>query len=171
MVMDRHEPHAAHGMHCIDRFDCDDIRCVSEAEVMSARLLATKLVKEGEGLRLRMYKCTSDKWTIGWGHNIEDNGIPEVIADALLEYDLDSVCVRLESQDFWSSLCAARQAVLVDMCFNLGWPRLSGFRKMLGYVRLADYQAASREMLDSKWARQVGGRAEKLAKIMRTGVV
>ncbi len=136
---------------------------------MSARLLARKLIKEHEGLRLKPYECTAGKLSIGYGRNLDDNGISEVEANALLDNDLDSVCVRLESQDFWPSLCAARQAVLIDMCFNLGWPRLSGFRKMLGYVRLADYQAASREMLDSKWARQVGRRAEKLAKIMRTG--
>lgn len=138
---------------------------------MSARLLARKLIKEHEGLRLKPYECTAGKLSIGYGRNLDDNGISEVEANALLDNDLDSVCLRLESQDFWPSLCAARQAVLMDMCFNLGWPRLSGFRKMLGYVRLADYQAASREMLDSKWARQVGGRAEKLAKIMRTGEV
>lgn len=138
---------------------------------MSARLLATRLIKEHEGLRLNPYECTAGKLSIGYGRNLDDNGISEVEANALLDNDLDSVCLRLESQDFWSSLCCARQAVLMDMCFNLGWPRLSGFRKMLAALRVADFEAASREMLSSKWARQVGKRAEKLAKIMRTGEV
>lgn len=137
----------------------------------SARMLAKKMLKVHEGLRLKPYKCASDKWTIGWGHNIEDNGIPEVIADALLDNDIDSVCIRLESQDFWPSLCAARQAVLIDMCFNLGWPRMAGFRKMLAALRVADYEMAAIEMQNSVWYRQVGKRAEKLAKIMRTGEV
>lgn len=138
---------------------------------MSARLLARKLIKEHEGLRLKPYECTAGKLTIGYGRNLDDNGISEVEANALLDNDINSVCIRLESQDFWTGLCAARQAVLIDMCFNLGWPRLSGFRKMLAALRVADYQAAAREMLDSQWAKQVGGRATKLAKIMRTGEV
>jgi lysozyme len=137
----------------------------------SARLLARRMIKVGEGLRLKPYHCTADKLTIGWGRNLSDNGISEDEANAFLDRDIDSVCVRLEQEDFWPSICAARQAVLIDMCFNLGWPRLSGFRKMLGHVRVGDYEAAAREMLDSKWAVQVGGRATKLAKIMRTGDV
>jgi lysozyme len=136
-----------------------------------ARLLARKMLQLHEGLRLKPYECTAGKITIGYGRNLDDNGISEDEANAFLDHDIDSVCIRLEQQDFWPNLCAARQAVLIDMCFNLGWPRLSGFRKMLGYVRVADYKAASSEMLDSKWAVQVGERAKKLAKIMRTGEV
>ncbi len=138
---------------------------------MSARLLARKLIKEHEGLRLKPYECTAGKLSIGYGRNLDDNGISEVEANALLDNDLDSVCLRLESQDFWPSLCAARQAVLMDMCFNLGWPRLSGFRKMLAALRIADYAGAAKEMEDSAWFRQVGKRAKTLQKIMLTGVV
>lgn len=138
---------------------------------MSARLLATRLIKQHEGLRLKPYECTAGKLSIGYGRNLDDNGISEVEADALLNNDLDSVCVRLESQDFWPSICVARQAVLMDMCFNLGWPRLSRFRKMLAALRVADFEAASVEMLDSVWARQVGQRAKTLAAIMRSGDV
>lgn len=138
---------------------------------MSARLLARKLIKEHEGLRLKPYECTAGKLSIGYGRNLDDNGISEVEANALLDNDLDSVCLRLESQDFWPSLCAARQAVLMDMCFNLGWPRLSGFRKMLAALRISDYAGAAKEMEDSAWFRQVGKRAKTLQKIMLTGVV
>lgn len=138
---------------------------------MSARLLATRLIKEHEGLRLKPYECTAGKLSIGYGRNLDDNGISEVEANALLDNDLDSVCLRLESQDFWPSLCCARQAVLMDMCFNLGWPRLSGFRKMLAALRVADFEAASIEMENSVWFRQVGRRGEKLVKIMKTGLV
>lgn len=138
---------------------------------MRCRLLATKLVKEGEGLRLKPYECTAGKLTIGYGHNLDDNGIPQEIADALLKHDLNVVYSKLESMEWWRDLDSVRQAVIVDMCFNLGWPRLSGFRNMLAALRVADYETASIEMLDSKWARQVGNRATKLAKIMKEGAV
>ena len=57
----------------------------------------------------------------------------------------------------------------MDMLFNLGLSRLSGFKRMFRALRKGDYDTASKEMLDSKWARQVGPRAKRLAKMMKTG--
>lgn len=137
----------------------------------SARLLAKKWAYEHEALRLKLYKCTSEKWTIGVGRNIEDNGISADEADYMLENDLNSVFKDLERFDFWPRLCAVRQAVLADMRLNLGMPRLAGFHKMLAALRVADYAGAAKEMEDSAWFRQVGKRAKTLQKIMLTGVV
>ena len=52
------------------------------------------------------------------------------------------------------------------MCFNMGSPRVSKFKKMLGALKVQDYQTASKEMLDSKWANQVPNRARRLSEIM-----
>lgn len=136
-----------------------------------SRELATKLIKRHEGLRLKPYQCTADKTTIGYGRNLDDVGISEDEAHALLTNDINRVYLELERQDFWRDLDSVRQAVFVDMCFNLGWPRLSCFRKMLAAVRVADYETAAKEMLDSRWARQVGRRANTLSEMMRTGDV
>jgi lysozyme len=55
------------------------------------------------------------------------------------------------------------------MGFNLGISRLLHFRRMLSALEQGDYQKAAVEMLDSKWARQVGKRATHLNHMMKTG--
>ena len=71
----------------------------------------------------------------------------------------------------WGALNEARQYVLISMMFNLGAGRLMGFKKMLLALNNGAYSVAAAEMLDSRWAGQVKSRAQKLAKIMKTGVV
>jgi lysozyme len=65
---------------------------------------------------------------------------------------------------------APRQAVLLNMAFNLGVGGLLGFKRALGAMRIEDYARAGTEMLDSTWARQVKGRAAELARQMMLGV-
>jgi lysozyme len=59
--------------------------------------------------------------------------------------------------------------VVIDMAFNVGVPRLTGFKKMWAALHCGDYAEAAKEMMDSKWARQVGRRAERLSSMMETG--
>lgn len=118
------------------------------------------LVKRHEGLRLKPYRCTAGKLTIGYGRNLEDVGITEREADILLERDIavakqELARVLPESAD----LGEARYAALVDMVFNLGIARFQGFRKMIAAVKAGDFETAAREMLHSRWAQQVGKRA------------
>ena len=63
----------------------------------------------------------------------------------------------------------ARQRALLNMCFNLGWPRLSGFKEMLLCLQAGSYARAAEEAKDSKWARQVGDRALRIAKLFEEG--
>ena len=129
-----------------------------------------ELTKHFEGLRLKPYTCTAGKLTIGYGHNLEDNGITLEIAEILLRTDL--ACARMEvcAKFPWlMKLNEPRQYVLVDMCFNMGITRLLTFKKMLAALQEGQFERASHEMLDSKWAKQVGKRATRLAEIMRKG--
>lgn len=129
-----------------------------------------EMTKDFEGLRLKMYKCPAGKWTIGFGHNLEDNGISLEIAETLLRTDLALARMEVGARLPWSAkLNEARQYILVDMCFNMGIGRLLTFKKMLAALQEGYYERAAAEMLDSKWAKQVGRRAEKLAEIMKTG--
>lgn len=128
------------------------------------------LIRQHEGLRLKPYRCTAGKLTIGYGHNLDDNGISERQADDLLLNDLVDVEEELLCNlKRFEELDEIRQAVLLDMSFNLGWPRLSGFKKTLAYMEAGDYKNAAHEMLDSQWARQVGERANRLSRMMETG--
>lgn len=123
-----------------------------------------------EALKLRLYKDSEGKWSIGVGRNIEDRGIRESEAYVMLDNDIEEATAQAESMAFFSTLDPVRQDVLIDMIFNLGLPRLRGFKKMLAALQVHDWETAAKEMLDSKWAMQVGNRALELVQMLRTGL-
>lgn len=125
-------------------------------------------IKKHEGFRSKPYRCTAGKLTIGYGRNIEDNGITEAEASFLLDNDIQS-CESDCSRAFpWlNKLDESRRSVVVELCLNMGLKRLLGFKKMLAACERKDYNVVAAEMLDSLWARQVGERAKTLAAIMK----
>lgn len=144
-----------------------------------------------EGLRLKAYRCTAGKTTIGVGRNLDDkgitpeeteslgitrescirDGITEEQAYALLDNDIRDARAEAAKLAVFGSLDPVRQDALVNMAFNLGLPRLSKFKGMLGALEAMDWQGAAQEALDSLWARQVGPRAYELAKQLQTGIM
>lgn len=123
-----------------------------------------------EGLELSLYKCTGDKWTIGVGRNLDDRGITEDEARYLLKNDIAIVEEELlRVKPSVADLDGVRQRVLVDMGFNLGLPILMKFQNMWAAIDDEDWIEAAEQMLDSRWAKQVGRRAVRLADAMRTG--
>lgn len=127
-------------------------------------------LKRHEGLRLKAYKCTADKLTIGVGRNLDDRGITEAEANYLLENDVLYLLSVLPGKiDFFNELDKCRADILVNMAFNMGVNGLLKFKNMLAAVELGDYVTAADEMLDSKWAGQVGERANELARQMIRG--
>lgn len=132
------------------------------------RLLAE--ITTDEGLRLKPYKCTAGKLTIGIGRNLDDRGITEAEAAILADNDIDLCMAELDrNAPWWREMTDARQRALTNMCFNLGWPRLSKFKNMLSALRSGDYDKAAIEALDSRWAQQVGVRSERIADMFRQG--
>lgn len=121
-----------------------------------------------EGLKLKPYRCTEGYLTIGIGLNL-DAGITEEEAIWLLQSRLKGIIAQLERYEWYTKLDPVRQKVMIDMAYNLGITGLLKFRKMIAAIELGDYEKAAKEMLDSKWARQVGKRAQRLAEMMRTG--
>lgn len=128
-----------------------------------------QLIKLHEGLRLKPYRCTAGKLTIGYGRNLQDIGISEEEAEAMLRADIDRCKKQLETIPWFKKLCDARQAVLIDMCFNLGFDGLMKFRRTLLFIENQNYKSAAAEMLNSRWANQVGSRALRLSRMMKTG--
>lgn len=123
-----------------------------------------------EGLELKPYRCTAEKLTIGVGRNIEDRGITEDEARYLLKNDIKIVEDELlEKKPVVAGLDAVRQRVLVDMGFNLGIPTLLKFQNMWSAIEEEDFERAADEAMDSRWAKQVGRRAERLCQAMATG--
>ena len=131
--------------------------------------LASMLV-EHEGLRLRPYRCTAGKLTIGIGRNLDDRGITADEALYLLRNDIELSRKELSGAFQWfAKLDQVRQAVLIDMHVNMGLATLSKFVATLGLIKSGRYDEAASEMLNSAWSRQVGRRARRLAEMMRTG--
>ncbi len=125
-------------------------------------------IKFDEGFRHKSYQCSAGKLTIGYGRNIEDNGITQEEADYLLMNDIRNTKKELSRAfDWFASLSSIRQGVLINMCFNLGLPTLLKFKSMIYALSIRDYNEAAVQMLDSRWARQVGDRAKRLAEEMR----
>jgi len=127
-------------------------------------------LKRHEGFRSKPYLCTAGKLTIGYGRNLDDVGISKTEAEQLLKNDIQKCIEQLHARfPVVERLDTVRFDCLINMCFNLGITRLSKFKKMWAALENNEYKRASEEMLDSKWARQVGVRAQELAYQMLTG--
>ena len=123
-----------------------------------------------EGERLKPYRCTAGRLTIGVGRNLEDRGISREESAVLLANDIADMERELQRALPWvARLDEVRARVLVDMAFNLGIVGLLAFKRTLAAIEAGQYQQAATMMLDSKWAKQVGGRAERLSRMMATG--
>lgn len=129
--------------------------------------LLSKELERDEDRRSKLYKCSSDKWSIGIGRNLEDKGLREDEIDYLFANDVKEVEDDLDrALPWWRGMSEVRQRVLANMCFNLGLPRLLGFENTLVAMKDGNYVKAAQGMLLSKWARQVGDRAKRLAYMM-----
>lgn len=132
-------------------------------------------LRRHEGCRLKSYKDTEGIWTIGYGHT---KGVYEgmqitqkqadewLLADTILALNIARKVVK-----GFNNLSPVRKGVMINMAFNLGEPRLRGFRKTLALIEVSRWQEAALEMLDSKWATQVKGRATELARRMSTDTI
>lgn len=138
---------------------------------MSVTDLRSQLQRD-EGLRVRPYVDSAGKITIGYGHNLSDNGIPITTADALLDFDITIANADLFSHVDWAyTLSPARQCVLLNMTFNMGIGGLLEFRKFLAAMKSGDWATAAREMLNSQWAEEVGPRAHRLSQQVLTDTI
>lgn len=128
-------------------------------------------IESNEGFEEFIYKCPAGKWTIGYGFNVQDMPLPRPVADFWLNYILRTEYIpKLQLLvPKLHLLSANRQIVLIDMIYNLGYSRLSQFKKTLAAINSGDYNTAADEILDSAYARQVPNRANKNAKLMRRG--
>jgi lysozyme len=127
------------------------------------------MISEHEGKRLDMYQDSENIWTVGVGHNIQERGISEAVCNLMLEEDIEEAINDADTFRWFEDLNDPRRAVIVDMVFNMGLTRFSGFKKTIQFLENELYNSAGIEMLDSKWANQVGRRAIRLSEIMKTG--
>jgi lysozyme len=143
-----------------------------------------------EGLELLPYKDSLGIDTIGIGRNLEHRGLSEEEL-AHLGKDISDICewgitkeqayylaendIKIVEEEVCKAhpcvveLDEIRQRVIIDMAFNMGVPRLNKFVKMWKAIDEQDFAEAKVQMLDSRWANQVGNRAVRLSNAMETG--
>lgn len=130
-------------------------------------------IKRHEGLVLNAYQDHLGYWTIGYGRLIDrkrGGGISEAEAEMLLKNDIDGVVSSLKRQiTFWDRLNAPRQAVLMNMAFQMGVAGLLKFKRTLSLIEAGQFSDAASNMLTSLWAKQTPRRAQEMANQMRTG--
>lgn len=115
------------------------------------------------------YECPAGFTTIGWGRNLDGKGISEDEADYMLVNDIKGAILDLNrTWPWWNEQPNQVRGVLLDMAMNMGMDKLAGFKKFAAALQTKQYQTAAVEMLDSKWAWQVGDRADELAEIVRS---
>ena len=126
-----------------------------------------------EGFKYEIYLDHLGYPTMGVGHLIteKDEEYGKIIGTPVsedrikecLDNDIKIVCEELDMKEpWWRNLNDNRQRVLANMCFNLGHPRLSGFKNFIHAMQVSDWERAAVEMMDSKWSGQVGDRAVRL---------
>jgi len=125
---------------------------------------------------LTPYKDSVGKLTIGYGHNLEDGGISERIANEMLNDDVAIAYDEASQFEWFWNLNDPRQAAIVNLVFNMGLPTFKEFTNTLIFLAQGDYESAADEILRgtgpggrSRWYVQVGSRAEEVSEILRTG--
>ena len=125
-----------------------------------------------EGERLKPYRCTAGKLTIGVGRNIEDRGISKEESRYLLANDIVAVENQCWEKFQWfrgEHLNDARKAAVMNMVFNMGIEGFSKFRKTIAHLEAGRWAEAADEAMDSKWSKDVGRRAVEVTTAIREG--
>jgi lysozyme len=131
--------------------------------------LRNRLVRH-EGLRLRLYRDSLGKATIGVGRCLETRGISEEEAFYLLDNDIEHCKEGVDQALPWIySLDESRRDVLYEMAFQLGLNGLLGFKNTLAAIKAGRYADAAQGMLNSQWHHQTPSRCEEMADIMLKG--
>ena len=127
-------------------------------------------LKVHEGVKLKLYTCSAGKLTIGVGRNLEDVGISEDEANMLLRHDIQEATEQLLHAFPWmNELNDARISAMINFTFNVGIGTVKKFENTLSYMQSGEWDKAADEMMDSRWARQVGNRAIEVTEQIRTG--
>ena len=130
-----------------------------------------KRIKENEGFSEDVYKCSLGYDTIGYGFAIKDLKLSEEISTIILEQKVNALFRKCYDKLEWFAFQPEPvQGVIVEMIFQMGFVGTMKFKKMVAHLKKRNYEGASEEMLDSKWARADSpNRARRLAQIMRAG--
>ena len=125
-------------------------------------------IKEHEGFRSTVYQCTEGHDTIGFGFKVADLELDLDLAEEILVRKLEHLIRRVKNRFSWVNDAPYEiQDVIYNMCYQMGVSGFSKFKKTIQYLADKNYDKASKEMLDSRWARQTPNRAIALSNIVK----
>ena len=126
-------------------------------------------IKKHEGFKDTVYKCTAGVDTIGVGFAIKDLELSEEVCDLILQEKLEALEERFEKKFDWFKTSPIEvRNVMLNMAYQLGFRGFCKFKKTIAYLEDAEWEKASVEMLDSKWAKQTPNRARELSEIIKS---
>jgi GH24 family phage-related lysozyme (muramidase) len=144
-------------------------------------------IKDHEGYRPHVYNDSRGIPTIGIGLNLLRPDAKKIAAQAGADYDailsgkqtltddqvkdIFRITLGIAHQDAkkwvpqFDSLPKNIKLGILDLSFNLGYTRLSKFVKTKEHIASGNYNSAADELQKSKWATQVGRRAQSIIKL------
>lgn len=126
-----------------------------------------QMLERHEGYRSTPYLDSVGVQTIGIGHNLTKplsrNAILQILRDDLADATDDC----LHAFPWFSELSEPRQRAMLNLCFNLGLPKLQKFPRFLAAMSLGEYETAANELQNSLWFKQVGNRGPEVVGLIR----
>ena len=121
-------------------------------------------IKQEEGFKGTVYKCTEGFDTIGYGTRLP---LSEKEAEMILEHRLNILKGNLLSSLYMLDIDKKAWDILYNMVYQMGVKGVLNVKNMIKALEAKDYKRAGDEMLDSKWAKQTPARANRLSKAMK----
>lgn len=150
------------------------------------KLSAVNYTKQEEGFRASVYEDTTGHQTIGYGFNIDNPSTKKFIPTAVLngereltQEEADKIypkvynaarndAIQFAGNKSWNAMSTKQQQALTDMSYNMGLAKLNGFKNLKSALQSNDWDKASKEVLKSKYAKDVPNRARRNSTLMRT---
>ena len=121
-------------------------------------------IKQHEGYVGIVYKDSLGIDTIGYGFAIKDLELDEDICEIILERKVKDLQDRVDNKFNWYRYMPPEiKDIVLEMCYQMGVYGFSCFKKTIAYLQNKQWEKASVEMLDSRWAQQTPNRAQEMS--------
>jgi lysozyme len=131
---------------------------------------AHRQLRQDEGFKLRPYKDEYGNLTIGIGHNLSSKPLSVGVVNQIFQDDFNdalSDCLRMFG-DAWDTFPDLVRLACINLMFNMGFASFSQFERTRALLVAGNYKEASKNLLDTKWARDVKGqRATRVTQLMQ----
>lgn len=138
---------------------------------LNMKLELRKLEIKNEGLRYKIYSDDKGIPTIGIGRNLSAVGLRPDEIDLMFENDINACFMDLVNEAWFNSLNEARQIVIIDMVFNLGWKGFQEFDTFIKFLQKEDWKGAADDLLSQRIAEEEPSRTQYNAQVIEKGVL